>query len=358
MISIKKIEDGKILREVFTDTVDLIADGWNLHPSVNRFMTVDGSLQLSHGSSPAYLLRELPDKAVLEMENTYNPSTALDMGGFIAYVTQSESLQLYEYYNVDVGTALSYPFVRLVKNGNQYEGYGSQDGQNWDIRGAIDFDGASKWGVGLEGITGDVMQIHNLTIYKEPNISFKALPSGSKVEVFDENGTLVGDATESGYEATVTVFAKVIPFNGHIKVTDSDGVLVSEVSEQIYGGDVYTCGQFLDVLYEGTPLSLLDNDFGYIDSFYKDFRLELKNLIPTPHTNVNVEIKKFYEEFGWEWVEICSDDNGVPSGNFNKVITFADIPADGSVFFWVRITRNSVPVLVDDYIFDFVINVW
>jgi hypothetical protein len=358
LISIKKIDSGKILREVFTDTVDLVADGWNLHPSVDRYMITNGNLQISHGDSPAYLLRDLPTDAVMEMQNIYSPSTASDTGGFIAYAQDDDCLQLYEYFNDQVPVSLSYPWVRLVRTGGlQYAGYGSQDGLNWDIRGAIQFEDANKWGVALEGIDGDPLLIQSLTIYKSTTVNFQAVPQGGKVEIYDGD-LLVSDAPEAGYAANVSVFMKTIPFNGTIKVYDNTGAVVSQGDFEIYGGDSYHCGQFLEVLYNGVPLDLMNNDFGYIDSFYKDFKLEIKNLISADHTNVNLSIQKYYSEFGYEWVDVCMDNNGAPDGNFSKQLLFDTVPADGSVFFWVRIMRNSVPVTVDDYIFDFVINIW
>lgn len=364
MISVKRVESGKIVHADFRNSVDLVADGWQLHPSTDRFYIdlTEGTLNLLHGSSTTYMLRELPSEAVLEMRNTYNPKTSGDYGGFVAYVTDSEKLELLEYYNEEMGTTLTFPYVRMVKKEDEYEGYGSQDGKNWDIRGSIKFPNATLWGVELEGETGETLKIHALSVYKNTKLKFRALPLGSKVEVYDIRGDspeLLGVIEDCGYEEELSVFEYPMPLKIEVKVYDENGELTAEGShDEVFGGDVFHCGNFLEVYYNGEPLDVHQNDFGYIDSFYKDFRLELRNMIGVPHDNVNIAIQKYMDEFGWEWVEICEDVNGVPSGNFKKSMLISQVPADGSVFFWARITRSSVPVMVDDYLFDFVINVW
>jgi hypothetical protein len=365
VISVKRVESGKIIYEDFTNSVDLVADGWQLHPSTDRFLMdlTDGTLDISHGENTAFLLREVPENAVLEMRNIYNPVEVYDFGGFVAYVSDSHRLELLEYFNEQTGTTLSYPVVRMVKKGNEYEGYGSQDNRNWDIRGSIEFADATLWGVELEGLLGETLKINTLALYKTTSLKFRALPQGGKVEVYDItdplNPALINEASEVGFEADVSVFGYVMPLSINVKVFNELGELVaSDDHTDVFGGDVYHCGNFLEVYYAGRPLDTYQNDFGYINDFYKDFKLELRNMISVEHTNVNVEIKRYLEEFGWEWVEICKDFGGLPDGSFQKVLTFDSIAADGSVFFWVRITRSSVPVAVDDYLFDFAINVW
>ncbi|MGG1263859.1 hypothetical protein [Brevibacillus laterosporus] len=364
MISVKRIELGKIVHENFCNSIDLLGDGWQLHPSLDRFFTdlTEGALNILHGDAPAYLLRELPENAVMEMKNTYNPTEVYDVGGFVAYSTDEHKLELYEYYNDFIGTTVSFPYVRMIKEGEEYEGYGSEDGCNWDIRGSIKFTDATLWGLALEGHAGQALKVHSLSVYKGTSLRFRALPLGGKVEVFSvgsDNNVLIGQANEVDYEATISVFNYVMPLKINVKVYDENGDLMADdYHEDVFGGDVYHCGNFLEVYYDGKPLELQQNDFGYLDTFFKDYKLEIRNMINVPHTNVNVEIKKYYEEFGWEWVNVCKDDMGSPDSNFHKVIQFDEVPANGSVFFWVRIMRNSVPVMVDDYLFDFVINVW
>lgn len=369
MISVKRIESGKIVYEDFHNSVDLLGDGWNMHPELNRFYVdmTEGALNILHGDAPAYLLRELPENAVMEMSNDYNPTEVWDYGGFVAYSTDEHKLELYEYYNDIIGTTISFPYVRMVREGAEYEGYGSQDGFNWDIRGAINFPDACLWGIALEGSAGQTLKVNTLAVYKNTKLRFRALPLGGRVEVYDTRSgspVLIDSADEASYEAEVSVFDYIMPLSINVKVYDSNGDLTADdYHDDVFGGDVYHCGNFLEVYYKDKPLDLYGNDFGYLDAFFKDFRLEIRNMISVPHTNVNVEIKKYtnmdgQDEFGWEWVEVCKDDNGAPDGDFKKVILIDDIPADGSAFFWVRIMRNSIPVKVDDYLMDFVINVW
>lgn len=362
MISVKRIESGKIVQEVFTDYVDLVADGWNLHPSVDRFYMdrSAGYLHMKHGETPAYLLRDVPNKAVMEMINFYNPVINSDVGGFVAYVADEWKLEFYEYFNPDIGASLSYPYVRIVKDGLMYAGYGSQDGSNWDIRGDYSFGEAHKWGLALEGGEGTDLKVASLCLYKETYVTFKGIPKNGKVVLYDDvpEETLIGECTEIDYEGTISVFGRSMPINVKAEVYDADGILAAQGTfSEVYGGDVFHCGQFLEVLYNGVPFTLMDNDFGYIDSFQKDFKLEIHNRISAAHTDVHVEIKKYSEQFGWEWVEVAPDNNGTP-GTFAKSIAIPTIPGDGSAFFWVRITRSSVPVHVNDYVFDFVINIW
>ena len=366
MIHVKRVESGKILHEDFSEEVDLVADGWQLHPSVNRFHIdrTEGSLVISHGEQTAFLLREMPENIVMEMTNTYNPIDIYDFGGFVAYVTEQHRLELLEYYNEDIGTTVSFPWVRMVKKDKEYEGYGSEDGRNWDIRGSIEFPEATLWGVELEGLAGQELRIHTLTLYKNTELLFRALPLGGRIEVYnledEDNPELIEERSNTDYEERVSVFEFPMPMKKiGVKVYDEEDELVADDEhENVYGGDVYHCGNFLEVYYAGRPLDTYQNNFGYINSFYKDFQLELRNMIGVPHLNVNLEIKRYLEEFGWEWVEVCHDDNGAPSGIFGKTLLFDEVPASGSIPFWVRITRSSVPVDVDDYVFDFAINVW
>jgi hypothetical protein len=302
----------------------------------------------------------VPEAAVIEMTNSYNPTLNSDVGGFVSYVADEWKLEFYEYLQPDIGSSLAYPYVRMVKDGAEYAGYGSQDGVDWDIRGDYAFAEGHKWGLALEGVAGSDMKVSSLCIYKGTALTFKGIPKNGKVLVYDEgpDGALIGECLENEYEGSVSVFTRKMPISIVTEVYDAEEVLVSKgIFREVFGGDVFHCGQFLEVLYEGVPFALLNNDFGYIDSFYKDFRLELKNQITGSHTDVNVDIRRYSEEFGWEWVEVAPDQGGA-HGEFSKGIVVPDIPGDSSVFFWVRIKRNSVPVNVDDYVFDFVINIW
>jgi hypothetical protein len=362
VISVKRIESGKLLHEVFTDAVDLAADGWNMHPSVDRFHVdrTAGFLHLKHGETPTYLLRDVPVAAVIEMTNSYNPTMNSDVGGFVSYVADEWKLEFYEYFHPDIGSAPAYPYVRMVKDVTEYAGYGSQDGLNWDIRGDYAFPEGHKWGLALEGVEGSDLRVSSLCIYKSTSITFRGIPKNGKVLVYEEGVArdLIGECLESNYEGVISVFARKMPIAAVVEVYDAEGTLISQGAfSEVFGGDVYHCGQFMEVLYEGVPFELMNNDFGYIDSFYKDFKLEIKNQITAAHTDVNVDVRRYSEAFGWEWVEVALDQGGSP-GEFSKGIVIPNIQGDSSVFFWVRIMRSSVPVDVKDYVFDFVINIW
>lgn len=363
MITVKKIKSGKILFEDYSALTNLQTDSWTFHPNVSRFYIdqTSGQLNIIHGTSPTYMLRDLPENFVFELQNTYNPSEDNDMGGIVIYEGDDEKLELYEYYNATVGTIPTYPHVRLKKTGEKYDGYGSQDGRNWDIRGSIIYEHGNKFGLALEGEQGDNLKIEKIKIFESTKIKIKGMPSNSRAVVSLDNFSkdMIGQGVENNHEIEFDLFNYVFPLDIIITIYDSNNTVFAESDiNDVFGGDEFHCGNFLELYYNNSPLDALNNDFGYIDSFYKDYRLEIKNMINVAHENINLEIKKYLNEFGDEWIQVCKDNNGVPNNTFSKSLIFDSIDANGSVYFWVRITRGSIPVSVDDYLFDFVINVF
>lgn len=82
----------------------------------------------------------------------------------------------------------------------------------------------------------------NLRLYKDTNITVNGLQAGQKVDLYADNGSLLGSATAAGVSIKLDVENISFPLSGYLTVTATDGstvVLTTSILKDIYGGDVY-----------------------------------------------------------------------------------------------------------------------
>lgn len=323
---LKKISSGLVLNEDFST-------GSVQSPLVNNSISTisAGSCLITGGSInlDAFSYNNL----VFEINNSFIPENA-GVGG-IRLLKGKDTRELFEYD--DGGAVEVTPYVRLVKQGDVYHGYGSDDGVNWEDVGFVIFPYCEKIGI-TKGNTNSY-QLNSIKLYSRTYITLKAVIPNYRVDVYKDL-TLLSSDTVKGEEINVEL--PNIPFSGVIKIYDVDNnLLVDQALNNVWGGDEYIVSPDVDIYtLEDRKLSLYENEYlGNLNTGIIEEKYYAKN---NGDSDINVTVKVAeYSEYK-TWVTLGLEN----SSEFNSYIN-VDIPANGEVYFWVRILRPTSPDLID-----------
>lgn len=322
MKTLKKVSGGLIAYNNFNNgtLTEPFKNKANSEYSNGKLIINRGSIELD-----AYPYPDL----VLEVENSYVPINVQDMGG-ISLNKNIEKRELFEYYQM--GDPSLVPFVRVVKRGDVYTGYGSETGTSWTDKGYVYFPGVETMSVTVVG--DSPYPINSLKVYKKPYITIYSLLPGWRVIV--KNGFFVV-ATKMAESSTAHVTLPNYPFTGSFEVYDADNVLVASANlSDVWGGDEYIC------MADVTLLTL--DDFPLTDSsvthlgFLNQGKIEecfkVKNN-GTDTANITIRVAE-YSVFH-PWVHLSNDYGNAP-GIYGKSIDIT-IPGLEEELFWVRVSR-------------------
>lgn len=278
---------------------------------------------------------------VFEIENSFVPLKDGDMGG-VRIVRGTEKRELYEYYEeLDSSGVIQY--VKVVKNGDVYTGYGSNDAVSWNDKGYIVFPGAETIGVSVDSTVA--YRLYSIKAYESEYVTIHSVLPGWRLEIY-KNGILT--VQENINDSFVKAKIPSYPFTGTFKLYDETDQLISDfILTDVWGGDEYTCAVDVDVLtWDEIPLSyeveqhLGNLQNGKIENWY----------IARNYNDVEVTVTLRIADYSpfWDWVYLATDTSGVP-GDYSREITVS-IPALSDAKFWLKITRPDDPMVTDyDY---------
>lgn len=315
---LKKINLGLILNEDFST-------GVIRSPLVNNSAATisPGSCLITGGSIDIDAFSY--DDIVFEIHNNFIPEN-LGVGG-IRLLKGGDSRELFEYD--DGGAVEITPYIRLVKQGDVYHGYGSEDGVVWEDAGFVMFPCCEKIGVTL-GNT-ESYQLNSIKLYKKTYITLKSVIPDYRVEVY-RNSVLIESKIAADEEINVEL--PNFPFDGVIKVYDiNNNLLVDQALSDVWGGDEYTVSPNVDIYNtDSVILSTYENEYlGNLNQGIIEEKYYAKN---NGDSSINITIKiAEYSEYK-EWATLGIDGSEEFSSSLN-----VDIGAGESIYFWLRIMR-------------------
>lgn len=361
MPTIYRTRSGLLLYETFDGP---LGPGWRVEPEgeAGRVSTSlrAGHLRLQHGSTRLFVLRALPPDPdlVVEAEVDYDPEDPAELGGLIVFAAEpDEWAGIVERLDPSSPTS-GWRFLRLVRSGGvRWDAYASHDGVAWDWLGAQRFPEAAEFGVVLDGSAGDTLDVDTLRVYRSTRITVQAVQPGWTVQLVASDGTTVLEeaVVPSGQtRVELDVGDRRCPITGYIRAYDGAAVVRdSGLLQDIWGGDEYRAEVMVAVYDDlGNPVPLdREWDFGEVPGGGRERRLELRNGTGIDLTNVAVAVVPHPGgDFGDAWVDVAADTGGVP-GTYGDVATVASIPAGGSGYVWVRVTRGLDGPPLDRYRF-------
>jgi hypothetical protein len=335
MRTLKLISEGLVLHEDFEDSVldELLTNNSDL-------VINNSSAELKHGS--IYMGTSSFDSLVFVVTNDFNPSLDSDVGG-IRLAKDKDYRDLYEYYdpNNNMGAL---PYVKVVKDGDVFKGYGSNDEITWVDKGSIIFANTDSIGIGVESTT--LYKAQELRVYKSESITVRTLLAGWKVEVY-KTGNLVDSKVSTGDSVQLNLLT--YPFTGTFKVYDeSDTLITDELLTDVWGGDDYSCSLNIDVLDNNGNNCYLNiaKHLGNMTQGKIEKKFSIRNNNNTP-LDVVMSIAT-YSPFG-DWVTLSKDDNGVPLEYLDEISI--SLAANETKPFWIFVTNRTS--MTSDYEHDY-----
>lgn len=319
---------------------------------------VVGSLRLKHGESPLYLfytplstLKEF----VLDVRNAYNHKTAEDTGGLTVFSNAEEFLMLEEYFDSAKGTAAAYPWVRLVRDHNQYSFYWSEDRVSWNILGSEGFDVLSpKIGIYLHGASGEPMDVSQVTICRSTQFEVSGIGPGTRVLLKDASGNLVAEKVCRSTDTAVHFDTSGLPqpFSGKLDIVLRDGETFSATEvHEIWGGDQYAFEPNVDLFFvdtDGKEVALesgIETFLGFLNpgsGAFRNIQMVAKNLISGGSlTDVMIRTADYKQTAQYtRLISLAVDNAGIP-GSLGSSAALGTVEAGGSVKFWLQVRRET-----------------
>lgn len=354
LVSLK--ERGFIFEDDFSTG---ISARWEITPNTpSRVVYGDTGLALKHGSSRIFMfLKELTStkEFVLDMKNIYNPTVDGDVGGLIVYAGEDDFIALDEYFDLNKGTAESYPWVRIVRNYNYYYAYWSNNGIEWHNLGSNTLDQLSpKIGVFLEGVVGSDLFVEKIRVIKSTLVTVGNLHSGIKISIVGPDDTVY--ATEICRKQDTKVQFDVsdlpIPFQGKFVIDTGVEVLEGSTFIDIFGGDFYHFEVSPDLIFHlGEEAIKLNNG---VEEFLGQFnqssneqvcKVIVRNPLLGAFKNIKVSLAEYLGTDHWDrLIDIANDDGGVP-GEWGDVVNIDELGPGVEKFMWAKLKREYDPTL-------------
>lgn len=320
-----------------------------------------GHLRLQHGPARLFVVRALPldPDLVVEAEVDYDPEDPAELGGLIVFgAAPDEWAGIVEYLDPASGVT-GWRFLRLVRSGGtRWDAYASHDGVAWDWLGAQRYAEAAEFGFVLDGAAGDPLDIDTVRVYLSTLVTVQAVQPGWTVRLLASDGnTVLKEAVVPAGATSVQLDVADLrcPITGYLRVYDGGGALIrdSGLLTDVWGGDEYRA-EIMVAVYDdaGQPVPLdREWDFGEVPGGGRERRLELRNDTGLDLTSVGVAVVPHPDgSWGDAWVDVAPDAGGSP-GPYGDVATVPSIPAGGSGYIWVRVTRGLDGPPADRYRF-------
>ncbi len=349
MALLNRTSSGLIFQDTFSAAE--LNPVWQASPNnPARYSLVDkpGVLRMKHGDPDLFILMSSPRGIdyVMELDTDYDPIRASDQAGLVAFYDQSTQIELLEYYDSAQGISMKWGYLRMVRNGDLFSAYGSNDGKVWTLVGA-DYLAAAKIGMVLHGIQesqSDTMDAVEFRLYRDTNVQIGNLREGLTVRLKSETGTLIREA-RCGANADyvkIDVSDQRFPLKGKLELYDATNnkIAETELLTDLWGGDLFFYGIKLDMEIDGVAMRE-DRSYqlGNMSGGLIEKKVYVVNNSDIPIPKVGASIAAYSEYAGWQWVQVAPDIFNSP-GTYRNVQALGTIPANGRVPLWIRIVRQ------------------
>jgi len=356
-------DNGYIYQETYFNGID---GTWELSPNTPTRVNFSlGQMTLKHGTTPLRLFFSYltnTQQFVLDVKNVYNPKIVGDEGGIIVYKSDTDYFTITEYFNSAEGTTQSYPWIRLIRDYNNYYAYWSDDGVVWNSLGVMLFDQAPKIGLYVDGTTGDDLVIEQIRIYKSTKLVIDNLGPGYVAQLLDTSGNIVNSQTCRYGDSSVSFDMSGIdlPLNGKIAIVNGTTTFSQGSNYPMWGGDRRSFEVSTDLEYKDEKGNFInfdgniENFLGYLNSGSNDFR-EIELRVSNTHTgsfsNITVGLTDYKGTSQYQTlVKLASDNNGTP-GVYGSSITIPTLAPGQTKTVWLKCNRETNPALITSQIY-------
>ncbi|GED68092.1 hypothetical protein BRE01_17940 [Brevibacillus reuszeri] len=339
---------------------------WNMTPNDSTRWSLSessGSLRLKSGAQPLYLFLDVLSSIkqfVFDVKNSYNPTEPGNTGGIAVFADSKDFFHIEEYYDSSLGTAKSYPWLRLVRSLNTYSAYWSDDGVIWNIIGSEEFNRlAPKIGIYLASSSNDYLDAQQVRVFSLPEITVSNLSPNTFVELLDSQGNVVDAKTcRTGNTSIRFDMTKhPIPFTGSLRFIEADGKTAISSSEtfEMWGGDEYSFSPSLTLFFidvENNEVQLQDNTEEFLGHMlqgqYREIKMLARNTMKSgTFTNIKAVLTAYAGTDQYKrLVEVAPDNQGTP-GKWSDTFTLPDTVPGQEHVFWARISRETDPLLIE-----------
>lgn len=300
---------------------------------------------MNHTEEDNMLLFDIPESEhslLFEVTADYVPTEHKDEGGIVVWKDGESRIEFLE----SIDTAVrEYSKWRALRTGNRWTFYADR-GSGWEL---FDTDtlAANKLGVVLKSkdSSGFVpLKLDRLVLCKSDKITVGNLSEGCTVYLCDEFGNSIASSTVERTWTGVDIQIPTAPYYGMIKVYDSNGTLLSSLSAfDIYGGDTFLFGTELQVHWQGKELNVTQDT--YLGTMYDNMTVVQMELVnPSANKtakNVKLGILQYLDKFGYEWVDLCHDDEDQPAMDFSPTLELPEVSPLGRIKFWMKVERKN-----------------
>ncbi|MGM7634151.1 hypothetical protein [Bacillus sp. Hm123] len=330
---IYQYSSGLILDEQFNS----LSPEWSSTDPANTTIE-NGSLKMTHSFlRDVSILRDIPAEAgAFEAVVNYTPTVINDRAGLLLFNSSIETAELLESEDANLANLEN---IKIIKNENAFDLYMKRN-ESFEFIDSAAYPFSKIGFIVKQGSGSDFVPfiIDRFIITKSDKLEVKNLYEGYKAELTIGPTILTGIADTTG--KVIFTLPHLIT-DGILRIYDERSILIGEKTAKFTGGDVYYYGSFLELRKDGVPLSEVDpNDIGNIGSGILEEKLELYNPTSFVVTNVQIQVKQYLSEFGYEWADIAADESGVP-GIYSDILSIQELQGQASVPFWIKIEQGG-----------------
>jgi hypothetical protein len=321
---------------VFDDKFQTMKNNWICSvPSAVRLHT--DVVRLSHSQAGTMMLLDLPVneyELVFEVEASYSPVEAEDVGGIVIWKSPDECLEFLESMDTSRG---DYSRWRVVKRGTMWDFY-ARINQEWEYFDTGELD-ANKMGITLQGESGVPLDVTRVTVCRGEYVGIGNLTAESVVRLKDTTGAVIETQTVTDGYSGVNIRLPLAVFEGEIEVVE--GGETQAIATTFYGGDVYLYATTpLKICKDGVELNKIDfSDLGYFRQRVVEMKLQLVNTAAEVLHTIKVKASQYESDAAYQWISLAEDVNGSP-GMYQGDVTFSQMEGNETKDFWLRIERD------------------
>lgn len=344
------IKSGLLYEDEFgLDTLDSM---WEVIPNTGSTYLIDnGSIKIiPRVDEPVYLfIPELTgiDKFVFDVRNNFTPSTPSDIGGIIVFAADGDHIKLEQYYDEGSGDAITYAWMRLIRDYNNYSAYWSTDGSKWNLIGSRDFGTmAPKVGLFIEAGATLNLEVEYVRVTSSTKATVGNIIANTLVRLEDLSENVKGVRTCRVGRDSVSFDLNGLasPFSGLFVFTFPNAHVETSEDLLIRGGDEFRFEYSVELYYvdeaewiEVSPN--MERFLGYLgfspSSPQRNVRMKIKNNLSGAFSNVAMTIAQTTQS-----AYLYYDNAGTIGEEVGEVLEVSSLDPNEEYVFWVVLVRD------------------
>lgn len=335
---IYEIESGLL----FIDNFNELNSRWIVSPpSSYSISDREGFLRLKHNENNDVLM--LVDKPnfdiAIQAFVEYSPIVVGDEGGLLVYRSSTQKVEFLE--NKDDVNSLTQREWLAESEGDVWNFFTKKaDGFEFVENGVLD---AVKLGLTLKKGNGTDfanLDVDRVIVTRGRKLTLKNLEQSIRVVLKDINETIVSDNTVQEGMTGLEIVLPSLEFEGTLEIYSIDGQLFASKNAVFYGGDVYSLGTLIQIMWGENELETTEStNIGNMVGGVREIKLDIHNPSGIVINNLKVAITQYMDKFGYTWADIAEDINGSPSNYVDELIFPTMNPLETKSI-WLKVTKG------------------